>query len=118
MGVLHILKIAGGLNINQLALIMHKDRGTVSRCVESLCKKNYVKKIRHADDKRIFLASLTSDGEAFLDMLFIHFQRISTPLSKILSQDEVQSFHTLLDKVCRHYDSVISQIQKSIKNHD
>ncbi|RDU65789.1 MarR family transcriptional regulator [Helicobacter didelphidarum] len=98
VGVMHTLHVAH-LNINQLAKVMYKDRGTISRCVESLCAKGYVVKIKSTKDQRIHTAKLTPAGEQFLESLEHLFTNTIGCIENLFTPEENTQFHHLLDKL-------------------
>lgn len=69
-GVINFLLHEDGLTQNQISKLVGKDHTCVSRLIENLIKKNIVKKIPDADDKRINLIYLTEEGKKYRTMLF------------------------------------------------
>lgn len=53
----------GQLNQSQLANLTYKDRPAVTRMLDKLLKRNYVKKLICDDDRRALQVSLTAKGE-------------------------------------------------------
>ncbi|RDU70319.1 MarR family transcriptional regulator [Helicobacter aurati] len=110
-GVLHILEIAKELNINQLAKIICKDRGTISRCVESLCMKGYIEKTRAEYDRRIRVVRLTQLGREFFVKIQQSFASIHQSPEKIFDDNEKMILHQMLDKMiqsCALYDKGVA----------
>ncbi|GAB0173484.1 hypothetical protein NHP164001_15040 [Helicobacter trogontum] len=99
MAVLHALSLAKELNINQLAKILQKDRGTVSRCVESLCAKEYVIKTKPINDQRIHVVRLTQSGEQFFIDVCHYFERIAQKPESAMNICEIKQFHESLEKI-------------------
>lgn len=62
IGILFILKESGELSITDLSNMTLKDKGTISRTIKSLCRKNLVKKFQEKEDNRISKMSITSEG--------------------------------------------------------
>lgn len=102
IGVLHALSLAKELNINQLAKIMHKDRGTISRCVESLCAKKYTIKTKSEYDQRIHVVRLTPYGEEFFLTICHYFENIAQKPENAMSEDEIKQFHDSLEKIINY----------------
>ncbi len=99
IGVLHALSLAKELNINQLAKIMYKDRGTISRCVESLCTKQYAMKTKSTKDQRIHVVRLTPNGEQFFVHICQYFENIAQKPESAMSATEIKQFHESLEKI-------------------
>lgn len=103
IGILHILSLTQKLNINQIAQIMDKDRGTISRCVESLCTKQYVTKTKKVSDKRVHIVKITKKGQEFLDSVADSFREITYLPEHIMTNDELELSHKILDKLIEYY---------------
>lgn len=102
IAVLHALSLAKELNINQLAKIMQKDRGTVSRCVESLCAKKYTIKTKSIKDQRIHVVRLTQSGEQFFIEVCQYFESIAQKPESAMSACEIKQFHESLEKIINY----------------
>lgn len=102
IGVLHALSLAKELHINQLAKIMHKDRGTISRCVESLCAKKYAIKTKSTQDQRIHVVRLTPHGEQFFVTICQHFESVAQNPENAMSKTEIKQFHESLEKIINY----------------
>lgn len=102
IGVLHALSLAKELNINQLAKIMHKDRGTISRCVESLCAKYYAIKTKSTKDQRIHVVRLTENGEQFFLTICHYFENVAQKPENAMSEAEIKQFHESLEKIINY----------------
>lgn len=110
IGVLHALSLAKELNINQLAKIMHKDRGAVSRCVESLCAKKYAVKTKSIKGQRIHVVRLTSHGEQFFVTICQYFENVAQKPENAMSEAEIKQFHESLEKIINY----CKELQKAL----
>lgn len=107
IAMLHALSLAKELSINELAKIMSKDKGTVSRCVESLCAKNYVEKIKSKQDQRIHIVRLTPMGEQFFINMCQYFESIAETPESTMNEAEKEEFHKSLEKIidyCNNFE--------------
>lgn len=102
IAVLHTLSLAKELSINQLAKIMQKDRGTVSRCVETLCAKKYVVKTKYKNDQRIHIVHLTENGEKLFMEVCQYFKDIAQSPENAMSKQEIKQFHESLEKIINY----------------
>lgn len=65
--ILDIAKKRGDITQNQISSILGKDKTTVSRSLDAIEKKGYIKRVSDKDDKRVKLVQLTKRGEEVLD---------------------------------------------------
>ena len=101
--ILHILSFVKELNINEIAKILCKDIGTISRCVESLCNKKYIIKFKQTNDRRIHIVSLTPEGRVFFEKIDQSFKAIMQSLEAIFSKEEKEQLHKTLDKIIAYH---------------
>ncbi|PAF52173.1 MarR family transcriptional regulator [Helicobacter sp. 13S00477-4] len=101
VGILAILEKEGTLNITDLSNITLKDKGTISRTIESLCKKQFVKKIQEKEDNRITKISITPQGRDKLNAIKKNKQEIIDIFSCSITEEEEEQFFKILNKIVR-----------------
>ncbi|PAF47536.1 hypothetical protein BKH46_03670 [Helicobacter sp. 12S02634-8] len=99
IGTLVILEKHGPLNITDLSNITLKDKGTISRTIESLCKKNFVKKIHEKEDNRITRITITQERKEKLASVNKNKQKIINVFTETISDEEKKEFLRILEKI-------------------
>ena len=76
-----------------------RDKGAVSKAIQSLVEKGYVQREHSSEDRRKVSLSLTKTGEEKAETLnqalFGHFMDVFS----VLEEDELDEFHITLDKL-------------------
>lgn len=62
MHVIEAIGINGAKNMSAVAKALNVTTGTLTIAINSLVKKNYVKRVRSEEDRRVVLVSLTPKG--------------------------------------------------------
>jgi len=93
------------LSQNEISKLVFKDKASVTRMIELMRKKNYLKRSINNDDRRKFNLILTSKGKKSLDVLtpIISFNR-KNALSGI-AIEEVNQLKTILNKIINNCNS-------------
>ncbi|PAF42863.1 MarR family transcriptional regulator [Helicobacter sp. 11S02596-1] len=99
IGILAILEQQSPLNITELSHIILKDKATISRTIESLCKKNFVKKIQNKEDNRITKISITPKGIKKLAVIKQNKEMIVDVFFQNISDAEKKEFLRILEKI-------------------
>lgn len=99
IGTLIILEKEGPLNITDLSNITLKDKGTISRTIESLCKKKFVAKNSKKEDNRITKISITPEGIEKLAVIKKNKQKITNIFTQTISDEEKKEFLRILEKI-------------------
>ncbi|MDH4944154.1 MarR family transcriptional regulator [Sulfurimonas sp. C5] len=90
----------------ELLKYVYGDEASVTRLIDRLESKGYLKRVQSQDDKRKKNISLTEEGR-FLVQKLVHFAKeVNQELIKDLDQDEAEEFLRLLQKVSSSLDKV------------
>ena len=63
------LEERGALSQTEMANLVFKDHPTLTRIVDILCKKGYIERVPHPNDRRSFHLLLTEEGRDKVDEL-------------------------------------------------
>lgn len=99
MHVIEAIGIEEQKNMTTVAKALHVTTGTLTISVNNLVKKNYVKRIRSEEDRRVVLISLTEKGkEAFIHHKRFHEQMIDAIVEQ-LSEEEKDVLEKALGRI-------------------
>ncbi|MEP1095828.1 MAG: MarR family transcriptional regulator [Cyclobacteriaceae bacterium] len=112
VGVLSILGEKGSMFQNELADIMSKDNPTLTRILDLLEKKLYLKRELSPGDRRKFLIVLTKEGEEELAQAVPIIQQIRRTLFGNISSNELNQLLNLKERI----ESNISNYSKDVDN--
>lgn len=99
IGILFILKESGELSITDLSNMTLKDKGTISRTIKSLCRKNLVKKIQEKEDNRISKMSITSEGLEKIKTVKNDKKIFLDTFDNVITANEKEQLLNILDKI-------------------
>lgn len=98
-GTLKIIKQGGSISLSNLAEILKRNRGTITRMVDSLEKKGLVKRVPSKSDRRECYVEISDDGERlFLEVEEVAFKAKGL-LDMAISQEEKRLLFEILDKI-------------------
>ncbi|MCU7558241.1 MarR family winged helix-turn-helix transcriptional regulator [Macrococcus capreoli] len=106
--VLEVLHKEDGLIQSYLAEVLDLRPSSLAELVKKLEMKNAVTRIEDAQDKRIKRVYLTPSGRAHIEQLLQHNGRQDN-LFEGLTESELQSLNTLLDKVMASWNDELRQ---------
>ena len=95
--VLEIIKYESDVNQTKIATILGKDKTTISRTLNTLETKGFIKKSQK--DKRTNLIEITPEGEDILDKCSVYVKDFRKNLSSKLKEEELEELIILLEKV-------------------
>lgn len=99
VAVLNILDEHGSKHQNELAEIMSKDNPTLTRILDLLEKKSYLKRELSSGDRRKFLIVLTKDGSKKLAQTAPIIKEIRDALFYNISPDQLNQLLDLKSKI-------------------
>lgn len=99
IGILFILKESGELSITDLSNMTLKDKGTISRTIKSLCRKNLVKKFQEKEDNRISKMSITSEGLEKIKTVKNDKKICLDTFDNVITANEKEQLLNILDKI-------------------
>ena len=110
-GILFILSQQDGLYQRQLAILLSKDRPNISRMVDILETKGYIKREKHPENKRISKVFITEKGKNKVALLMPYRKSFKEKICKDISQEEMDICFSVLAKVRENlYDTCNLQI--------
>jgi MarR family transcriptional regulator for hemolysin len=95
-----------GVSQRQLAEQLGIEGPTLVRHVDRLAEEGFVRRVRHARDRRVSLVELTPEGQAHLDRITATADALDSELRRLFSDEEVATLYTLLNRIRTHYDDV------------
>ena len=98
-GVLELLLHKGPLPVNALGPLVDLTPGSISIAVDRLVAKGLVSRVESAEDRRVRIVSLTSQGK---DLIVAAFRKHSGQMKRVfseLSAEELRSLEASLKKV-------------------
>ena len=103
--ILNITKDHGGTShLTLLSQLMVKDPPTVTKMVDSLCKKAYLRRELDEKDRRKWNILITKEGLAVEAKAFLLVQQIRSELQNALSKDEIAELKRILTKINRYLE--------------
>lgn len=88
-----------GITQAGLAELNHKDRNVTGQTIDRLELKQYVRRVREAQDRRAYRLYLTDDGEKVIQDYWGTVMSGEKEILHKLSEEEETMFRTLLDKL-------------------
>ena len=98
-GVLELLLHKGPLPVNALGPLVDLTPGSISIAVDRLVAKGLVSRVESAEDRRVRIVSLTSQGK---DLIVAAFRKHSGQMKRVFSElnaEELRSLEASLKKV-------------------
>ena len=95
--VLEIIKYESDVTQTKIATILGKDKTTISRTLNTLETKGFIKKSQK--DKRTNLIEITPEGEDILDKCSVYVKDFRKNLSSKLKDEDMNTLIKLLEKV-------------------
>lgn len=98
-GVLFVLQEYGSLSVTEISDIIFKDKGTVSRTIESLYQKKLVQKNQKKEDNRIVKIAITNEGYEKIDIIRTAKSTCLDIFHDCVTKSEKEEFLRILDKI-------------------
>ncbi|AGA80847.1 MarR family winged helix-turn-helix transcriptional regulator [Echinicola vietnamensis] len=87
------------LSQTELATLVFKDQPTLTRIIDILCKKGYVQRVQHPEDRRSFQLLLTTAGEEKVAELKPKISGIREKAWENLGQKDFEEFKRILNTI-------------------
>ena len=97
------------LSQTELANLVFKDHPTLTRIIDLLCKKGYVERIPHPQDRRSFQLHLTHSGIAKVTELRPKILEIREKAWENLTETDFEEFKRILDTIYQNLDDQTSE---------
>lgn len=105
--VLKNLSENGPLSQTELANLVFKDHPTLTRIIDLLCKKGYVERILHPNDRRSFQLYLTDQGLLKVAELKPKVLEIREKAWDKLNESDFEEFKRILNTIYQNLDGQI-----------
>jgi DNA-binding MarR family transcriptional regulator len=92
------------LSQTELANLVFKDHPTLTRIIDLLCKKGYVDRVPHPQDRRSFQLHLTENGLAKVSELKPKILEIREKAWENLTTKDFEEFKRILDTIYQNLD--------------
>lgn len=97
------------LSQTELANLVFKDNPTLTRIIDLLCKKNYVERVPHPQDRRSFQLHLTESGISKVSELRPKILEIREKAWENLTGKDFEEFKRILDTIYQNLDGQASE---------
>ena len=91
------------LTSKDIATNAYMDKVKVSRAIQTLSKKQWIRKIMHAEDNRTYLVALSKKGQQVMDKITPIALDWQNQLLKTLSKSERETLFVVIDKLNGHF---------------
>lgn len=95
-GVMELLLHKGKQPVQKIAERILVTSGTITYVINKLIKKNYIKRERCNEDKRIYYVDLTEEGRIFIEKVFKEHEKY---LSKLFQEIDNNDKKDLIEKL-------------------
>lgn len=95
------------LSQTELANLVFKDNPTLTRIIDLLCKKGYVERVPHPQDRRSFQLHLTDSGLAKVKELKPKILEIREKAWENLTTRDFEEFKRILDTIYQNLDGQV-----------
>jgi len=98
-GALEVLYHKGPQSVQTICDKVLIASSSMSYVIENLVKKEYITKVKHAEDKRVHIVHLTDTGRLLMDQIYPkHVEKLRNVIS-ILESEEEMTLQNLLKKL-------------------
>lgn len=97
--ILGFLHQRGEMFAQELAKELDKDKATISREVNNMCKNNLIIKQVDSNDKRIVILKLTQNGKELFESIKDKLELVEKLITNNIPQNELQTCINVLDKI-------------------
>ncbi len=94
------------LSQTELANLVFKDHPTLTRIIDLLCKKGYVERLPHPQDRRSFQLHLTDTGVSKVAELKPRILQIREKAWENLSAQDFEEFKRILNTIYQNLDGL------------
>ncbi|MGK5082576.1 MarR family transcriptional regulator [Bdellovibrionota bacterium FG-1] len=105
------LKTASPTELSQLT---QTDPASTGKVIQTLIKKNWIKRTDHPEDRRKWLVALTPEGMRAAQSLLEVFQGLSAELCESLSARKKETLFQLLAGISSHFDKIFEATKDQI----
>jgi len=106
---------AGRKSQSFLAIITERDKGSLTRLIQSLEKKSYVKRAISDKDSRVNEVELTSQGSLILEETKPVMKKLFSKVQQGISESEMELATQVLEKMQQNAINEIQKIEETKK---
>ncbi|MEY2151011.1 MULTISPECIES: MarR family winged helix-turn-helix transcriptional regulator [Rhodanobacter] len=99
--ILKRLAMLGPMSATELARAVELDGGAMTRQLDQLERKGYLRRCPHEQDRRALRIELTEDGDALWQQLTSCNDRVLAAAQRSLDKTEREQLHAYLERVLR-----------------
>jgi len=99
-----------GINQNELACLTFRDKSSLTRLLVKMEKKNYIKRVKSKEDKRINKVFITSTGKEMFIQTRPIIKKIMNTMEENISNNEQQVMISLLKKIQTNFGLTLQTI--------
>ena len=99
-----------GINQNELACLTFRDKSSLTRLLVKMEKKNYIKRVKSKEDKRINKVFITSTGKEMFIQTRPIIKKIMNTMEENISNKEQQIMISLLKKIQTNFGLTLQTI--------
>lgn len=111
----HILKsasVGAGISQSQLCLSVGKKPANITRILDRLEKKGWMKRQPNPADRRSSLVSLTAEGERIIAEVSKEFESYASWFVEGIGEEEERVFRRVLEKINRNIDKLMNTLDE------
>jgi len=97
------------LSQTELANLVFKDHPTLTRIIDILCKKGYIERVPHPNDRRSFQLLLTPEGDQKVKELKPQVAAIREKAWENLGQSDFQEFKRILNTIYNNLETDLNK---------
>jgi len=103
--LMDIIQQSEGATQRELTYQTFKDPPTVSRIIENMVKKGWVKRVQAEDDRRKTLISLTETGESLLKQCASEIEELRRTTWHNLSEADYENFKRIMEQLFHNLEN-------------
>jgi len=89
-GALEVLYNKGPQSVQTICAKVLIASSSMSYVIENLIKKDYIKKVKHVEDKRVHIVHLTESGRFLMDYIYPkHVEKLRKVINILESEEEI-----------------------------
>lgn len=109
MGYLKNINAVPGISQEELARLMHIDKGAVAKALKVLVRKGYVERRRNPEDKRAYCLFPTEKAKRIHISAEKNFAEFERKITRGLTSEEQKTLRRLLEKVTENLAEMLEK---------
>jgi MarR family 2-MHQ and catechol resistance regulon transcriptional repressor len=116
--ILEILLHKGPLPVNTIGPKVNLTPGSISAAVDRLHRKGLVSRREDAEDRRVRIVALTTEGKKLIGPLFRNHAAAMEKAFSDLTSEELRNFELALKKAGRRAEDLLPQPNRSLRPNE